>query len=89
MFFLSKVTINVVKLFQSFFLDLFSIETINFEFEHSREWFTYWGLTIGLLHSFFLLSYGRIYNKKNRKKGYDLNHDIGSMMAFTTRSRHP
>ena len=88
MFFLSKVTINVVKLFQSFFLDLFSIETINFEFEHSREWFTYWGLTIGVLHSFFLLCYGRIYNKK-RKKGYDLNHDTGSMMAFTTRSRHP
>ena len=88
MFFLSKVTINVVKLFQSFFLDLFSIETINFEFEHSREWFTYRGLTIGVLHSFFLLCYGRIYNKK-RKKGYDLNRDIGSMMAFTTRSRHP
>ena len=61
MFFLSKVTINFVKLFQSFFLDLFSIETINFEFEHSREWFTYPQIPFFLFLSIYIYIYIYIY----------------------------
>jgi hypothetical protein len=77
MFLRSKVISNVVNLFVlnlTFFSELFHIsflEAINFEFEHGDEWFLliFRPPTVApvFCHSFFFLTYGRMYLKKKKR----------------------